>query len=189
VWCAGAVPMLIEIVKEGSSAVQSAVVALEKLCSHSSGKPACCDDITASSSQLLRHNFLVTTSSSQFHRHKCLLRRHHNFFITTSFITNACCDAISTSSSQLLHQNFLVATSSSRLLHRKCLLRHHHNFFITISSSQMPAAAPSQVLSYNFFVTACCKCWCLGADITHACSAAVVDCFCTIFAPDVPHTE
>ena len=29
--------MLIEIVKEGSSAVQSAVVALEKLCSHSSG--------------------------------------------------------------------------------------------------------------------------------------------------------
>ena len=33
----GAVPMLIEIVKEGSSAVQSAVVALEKLCSHTSG--------------------------------------------------------------------------------------------------------------------------------------------------------
>ncbi len=29
--------MLIEIVKEGTSAVQSAVVALEKLCSHSSG--------------------------------------------------------------------------------------------------------------------------------------------------------
>ncbi len=37
VWSAGAVPMLIEIVKEGTSAVQSAVVALEKLCSHSSG--------------------------------------------------------------------------------------------------------------------------------------------------------
>ncbi len=30
--------MLIEIVKEGTSAVQSAVVALEKLCSHSSGR-------------------------------------------------------------------------------------------------------------------------------------------------------
>ena len=29
--------MLIEIVKEGSSAVQSAVVALEKLCTHSTG--------------------------------------------------------------------------------------------------------------------------------------------------------
>ena len=29
--------MLMEIVKEGSSAVQSAVVALEKLCSHSTG--------------------------------------------------------------------------------------------------------------------------------------------------------
>lgn len=37
---AGAVPMLIEIVKEGTSAVQSAVVALEKLCSHSSGSEA-----------------------------------------------------------------------------------------------------------------------------------------------------
>ena len=35
---AGAVPLLIGIVKDGSSAVQSAVVALEKLCSHSAGK-------------------------------------------------------------------------------------------------------------------------------------------------------
>ena len=36
---AGAVPLLIDIVRDGSSAVQSAVVALEKLCSHSSGAP------------------------------------------------------------------------------------------------------------------------------------------------------
>ena len=37
-WHAGAVPLLIDIAREGSSAVQSAVVALEKLCSHSSGR-------------------------------------------------------------------------------------------------------------------------------------------------------
>ena len=51
-WCAGAVPMLIEIVKEGTSAVQSAVVALEKLCSHSSGW-----------SQYLEHNQLHTPNN------------------------------------------------------------------------------------------------------------------------------
>ena len=37
-WDAGAVPLLVDIVRDGSSAVQSAVVALEKLCSHSSGR-------------------------------------------------------------------------------------------------------------------------------------------------------
>ena len=66
--------MLIEIVKEGSSAVQSAVVALEKLCSDSAGKhpPWCmllgpCQDCCLLGFQYATHtHFARLTKSLQW---------------------------------------------------------------------------------------------------------------------------